>query len=55
VVAGHLRRMPSSPEDTAGMLGALFMAIDELFAPQHLKEWIDDDSSIGRPEVESTA
>jgi hypothetical protein len=51
----HLRIERSSLEDTAGVVGAAFMVIDELFSPQHLKQWIDDGSPVGRPEMGATA
>ena len=51
----HLRIERSSLEDTAGVVGAAFMVIDELFSPQHLKQWIDDGSPVGQPEMGATA
>ncbi|MGH3952188.1 MAG: ROK family protein, partial [Pseudonocardiaceae bacterium] len=45
-------RIDRSPlGDRAGLMGAGFMVIDELFSRQRLGHWIDDGSPAGRPEL----
>ncbi|MGW9478133.1 ROK family protein [Saccharomonospora azurea] len=45
----ELRITRSALSDRAGLVGAAFMAIDELFAPERLARWVDDGSPAGRP------
>lgn len=46
-----LRITRSSLGDTAGLIGAAFMVIDELFSRAQLERWIDDGSPIGHTEI----
>jgi glucokinase-like ROK family protein len=46
-----LRITRSSLGDTAGLIGAAFMVIDELFSRTQLERWIDDGSPIGHTEI----
>ena len=50
-----LRITRSSLGDTAGLIGAAFMVIDELFSRRHLELWIDDGSPVGHPEIGAAA
>ncbi|MFI6025134.1 ROK family protein [Amycolatopsis magusensis] len=45
----ELRITRSTLGDEAGLIGAAFMVIDELFAPERLAHWIDTGSPAGRP------
>jgi predicted NBD/HSP70 family sugar kinase len=47
----ELRIARSTLSDRAGLVGAAFMAIDELFAPERLARWVDDGSPAGHPEL----
>ncbi|MGH3431564.1 MAG: hypothetical protein ACRDQB_01875, partial [Thermocrispum sp.] len=45
-------RIARSPlSDRAGVMGAAFMVIDELFSRERLGSWIDNGTPIGRSEV----
>jgi predicted NBD/HSP70 family sugar kinase len=45
-------RLALSPlHEEAGLLGAGYMVIDELFAPQRLGAWLAARSPVGRPEL----
>jgi glucokinase-like ROK family protein len=45
-------RLTRSPlDEEAGLLGAGFMVIDELFSPQRLAAWIEGRTPAGRPEL----
>jgi predicted NBD/HSP70 family sugar kinase len=46
-----LRIIRSSLGDAAGLIGAAFMVIDELFSRAQLERWIDDGSPIGHTEI----
>jgi glucokinase-like ROK family protein len=47
----ELRITRSTLSDQAGLVGAAFMAIDELFAPERLVRWIATGSPAGAPEL----
>ncbi|MBK1788059.1 ROK family protein [Prauserella sp. ASG 168] len=47
----ELRIARSSLSDTAGVVGAAFMVIDELFAPERLAHWVVAGSPAGAPEL----
>jgi glucokinase-like ROK family protein len=45
-------RLARSPlDEEAGLLGAGFMVIDELFSPQRLGAWVESRTPAGRPEL----
>ena len=47
-----LRIEPSAVDmEVAGLIGAVQFAIDEIFAPDHLPQWLDQRSPAGRPDV----
>ena len=50
-----LRIVPSALQDTAGVIGTAFMVIDELFAPNRLRQWIEFGSPIGLLEMGAIA
>ncbi|WP_199434881.1 ROK family protein [Qaidamihabitans albus] len=47
----ELRIARSTLSDQAGLVGAAFMAIDELFLPERLAHWVDAGSPAGAPEL----
>jgi len=47
----ELRITRSPLSNRAGLLGAAFMVLDELFSRARLGAWIDQGSSVGRPEL----
>ncbi|PRX46188.1 glucokinase-like ROK family protein [Prauserella shujinwangii] len=47
----ELRITRSTLSDRAGLVGAAFMAIDELFAPERLAHWVDAGSPAGEPRL----
>jgi len=47
-----LRIEPSAVDmEVAGLIGAVQFAVDEIFAPDHLPQWLDRRTPAGRPEV----
>lgn len=46
-----LRVEPSSLDDTAGLVGAAHLVVDQLFAPARLARWLSHTSPAGRPEL----
>jgi glucokinase-like ROK family protein len=46
-----LRIVHSALGDRAGLMGAAYMVIDELFSRQHLPRWIDDGPPCGRADI----
>jgi hypothetical protein len=51
----ELRVMRSGLSDDAGLTGAAFMVIDELFSRSRLGMWIDEAAPVGRPELADVA
>ncbi|HEV7898535.1 MAG TPA: ROK family protein [Planosporangium sp.] len=50
-----LRIVHSALGDRAGLMGAAYMVIDELFSREHLPLWIDEGSPNGRTDIPATA
>lgn len=49
----HLQIQRAAAGDLAGLVGAAFMVVDELFSRKRLGHWIGDGSPVGRPDVAS--
>lgn len=47
----ELRITRSTLSDRAGLVGATFMVIDELFTPERLAHWVDSGAPAGRPDL----
>ena len=47
----ELRIIRSTLNDRAGLVGAAFMVIDELFTPERLARWVTEGSPAGSPEL----
>ncbi|PXY19279.1 ROK family protein [Prauserella muralis] len=47
----ELRIARSALSDRAGLVGAAFMVIDEVFAPERLAHWVDRGSPAGDPDL----
>jgi hypothetical protein len=37
--------------EIAGMIGAVQFAVDEIFSPDRLSQWLDDRRPAGRPDL----
>jgi hypothetical protein len=47
----ELRIIRSPLDDRAGLMGAAFMVVDELFSRERLGRWIGLGSPVGRPDL----